>query len=71
MYVYVYIIYICIYINVYIYIYIYVYITKNLLIIFALLLFLESNVSGSFLQTRINFLEQRVTYSHFESSIIP
>ena len=55
----------------YIYIYIYVYITKNLLIIFALLLFLESNVSGSFLQTCINFLEQRLTYSHFESSIIP
>ena len=52
-------------------IYIYVYITKNLLIIFALLLFLESNVSGSFLPTWINFLEQRLTYSHFESSIIP
>ena len=68
MYVYVYIIYICIYINVYIFMYI---LQKNLLIIFALLLFLESNVSGSFLQTCINFLEQRLTYSHFESSIIP
>ena len=30
----------------------------------------QSNASGSFLQTCINFVEQRLTFSNFESSII-
>ena len=28
-------------------------------------------ISGSFLQTCINFVEQRLKFSHFEGSIIP
>ena len=35
------------------------------------LLFLQSNASGSFLQTCINFVEQRLKFSHIEGSIIP
>ena len=32
---------------------------------------LQSNVSGSFLQTCINFVEQILKFSHFEGRIIP
>ena len=35
------------------------------------LLCLQSNASGSFLQKCINFVEQRLKFSHFEGSIIP
>ena len=35
------------------------------------MLCLISNASGSVLQTYINFIEQRLKFSHFESSIIP
>ena len=35
------------------------------------LLCLQSNASGSFLQTCINFVEQRLNFSHFEGSMIP
>ena len=35
------------------------------------LLCLQSSASGSFLQTCINFVEQRLKLSHFEGSIIP
>ena len=35
------------------------------------LLCLHSNASGSFLQRCINFIEQRLKFSHFEKSIIP
>ena len=31
----------------------------------------QSNASGSFLQTCINFVEQRLKFSPFEGSIIP
>ena len=31
----------------------------------------QSNAIGSFLQTCINFVEQRLKFSHFEGSIIP
>ena len=37
----------------------------------AHLLCLQSNASGSFLQTGINFVEQRLKFSHFQGSIIP
>ena len=40
------------------------------LLCFALLC-LQSNASGSFLQTCINFVEQPLTFSNFEGSIIP
>ena len=33
------------------------------------LLYLQSRASGSFLQTYINFVEQRLKFSHFEGSI--
>ena len=33
------------------------------------LLCLQSNASGSFLQTCINFVEQRLKFSHFEGGI--
>ena len=32
---------------------------------------LQSNASGSFLQKIINFVEQRLKFSHFEGSITP
>ena len=32
---------------------------------------LQTNPSGSFLQTYINFVEQRLKSSHYEGSIIP
>ena len=32
---------------------------------------LQSNASGMFWQTCINFVEQRLKFSHFEGSIIP
>ena len=32
---------------------------------------LQSNTSDSFLQTCINFVEQRLEFSHFEDSMIP
>ena len=35
------------------------------------MLYLQSSVSGSFLQTCINFVKQRLTFSQFEGSIIP
>ena len=35
------------------------------------LLCLQSNASGSFLEKCINFVEQRLKFSHFEGSIIP
>ena len=35
------------------------------------LLYLQSNASGSFLQTCIKFAEQRLKFSHFEGSMIP
>ena len=35
------------------------------------LLCLQSNVSSSFFQKYINFVEERLKISHFESSIIP
>ena len=35
------------------------------------LLCLQFNTSGSFLQKCINFVEQRLKFSHFEGSIIP
>ena len=35
------------------------------------LLFLQSNASGSFLKTFINFVEQRHKFSYFQGSIIP
>ena len=35
------------------------------------LLCLQSNASGSFLQTCITFVEQRLKFTHFEGSIIP
>ena len=35
------------------------------------MLCLKSNVSGIFLQKYINFVEQRLKFSHFEVSIIP
>ena len=35
------------------------------------LLCLQSSASGSFLQTCINFLEQRLQFSHSKGSIIP
>ena len=35
------------------------------------MLFLQSTASGSFLQTCINFVEQRLKFSNFEGSIIP
>ena len=35
------------------------------------LLCLQSNASGSFLQTCINFVEQPLSFSHFKGSIIP
>ena len=35
------------------------------------LLCLQSNANGSFLQICINFIEQRLEFSHFEGSIIP
>ena len=35
------------------------------------LLCLQSNASDSFLQTCINFVEQRLKCSHFEGNIIP
>ena len=53
---------------VYIYIYIYIYI---LYIYCEYLLCPQSNPSGSFLQQCISFVEQRLKFSHFESSIIP
>ena len=31
---------------------------------------LQSSASGSFLQTCINFVEQRLKFSHFEGTII-
>ena len=31
----------------------------------------QSNASGSFLQTCINFVEQTLKFSHFEGIIIP
>ena len=31
----------------------------------------QSSASGSFLQRCINFVEQRLTFSHFEGSLIP
>ena len=34
------------------------------------LLFPQSNASGSFFQTCMNFVEQRLKFSHFEGSII-
>ena len=34
------------------------------------LFYLQPNASGSFLQTCINFVEQRLNFSHFEGSII-
>ena len=43
----------------------------KLYIYWEYLLCLESNASGSFLQTRINFVEQRLKFSHFASSITP
>ena len=46
---------------------------KNICIIYLLGIFAlsQSNASGSFLQTCINFVEQRLKFSHFEDSIIP
>ena len=35
------------------------------------MLCLQSNASGSFLQTCINFVEQLLKFSHFEGGIIP
>ena len=35
------------------------------------MLCLQSNASGSFLQTCINFVKKRLKFSHFEGSIIP
>ena len=35
------------------------------------LLCLQSNASGNFLQKCINFVEQRLRFSHFKGSIIP
>ena len=35
------------------------------------LLYLQSNASGSFLQKCINFVEQRLEFSHCKGSIIP
>ena len=35
------------------------------------MLFLQSTASGSFLQTCINFVEQRRKFSNFEGSTIP
>ena len=35
------------------------------------LLYLQSNASGRFLQKCINFVEQRLKFSHFKGSIIP
>ena len=35
------------------------------------LLYPQSNASGSFLLTCINFAEQRIKFSHFEGTIIP
>ena len=35
------------------------------------LLCLQSNARGRFLQTCINFVEQRLKFSHFEGSMIP
>ena len=35
------------------------------------LLYLQSSASGSFLQKSINFVEQRLKYSHSKGSIIP
>ena len=35
------------------------------------LLCLQSNASGNFLQKCINFVEQRLKFSHFKGSIIP
>ena len=35
------------------------------------LLYLQSNASGSFLQTSINFVEPGLKFSGFEGSIIP
>ena len=32
---------------------------------------MQSNASGNFLQTCINFVEQRLKYSHFKGGIIP
>ena len=31
----------------------------------------SANASGSFLQTCINFVEQRLKFSHFEGKVIP
>ena len=47
--------------------YIYIYILN---IYREYLLCLQSNASGSFLQTFINSVEKRLKFSHFESSII-
>ena len=35
------------------------------------MLYLQCNASGSFMQKFINFVEQRLKFSHFEGSIIP
>ena len=35
------------------------------------LLYLQPNASGRFLQACINFVEERLKFSHFEDSIIP
>ena len=53
-----------IYINIYKYIYIYIY-------IYIYVLCLQSRESGSFLQTCIDFVKERLKFSHFEGSIIP
>ena len=39
-------------------------------VLFTCLLCPQSNASGSFLQTYINFVDQRLNFSHFEGSII-
>ena len=52
---------------IYIYIYIYIY-TLN--IYRKYLLRPQSNASGSFLKTSINFVEQPLKFSHFKGSII-
>ena len=45
---------------------------KNTYLYWEFFLCLQSNASGSFLQTCINFAEQRLKFSHFEGgSIIP
>ena len=42
----------------------------NTIYLLRILLCLQSNASGSFLQKCINFVEQRLEFSHFEATTI-